>query len=60
MRLSIKYLAFIVSILASNAIALNVTTISDCPVLQARTSPPKDITDLRADDIKIFGALGDR
>lgn len=58
MKLSMKYL--MLSILISNVIALNVTTISECPVLNPRTSPAKDVTDLRVDDIKIFGALGDR
>ncbi|KAI7882801.1 uncharacterized protein EV154DRAFT_545536 [Mucor mucedo] len=55
--LSITYLAF--GIFVRNVIALNVTTIAECPTLSPRTSPAKDITDLRVDDIKIFGALGD-
>lgn len=58
MKLFMKYLTL--SILVSNVIALNVTTISECSVLNPRTSPAKDVTDLRVDDIKIFGALGDR
>ncbi|KAI8083693.1 hypothetical protein BDF21DRAFT_336998 [Thamnidium elegans] len=37
---------------------INVTDISQCPTLSPRT-PPTSVHDLRADDIKVIGALGD-
>ncbi|KAI8087473.1 hypothetical protein BDF21DRAFT_486033 [Thamnidium elegans] len=43
----------------ASVIAANVNSISECPSLPARVAPAKDITDLRIDDIKIIGALGD-
>ncbi|KAI9259803.1 SGNH hydrolase-type esterase domain-containing protein [Helicostylum pulchrum] len=43
----------------SAILAATVTSISECPSLPSRASPAKDITDLRIDDIKIIGALGD-
>ncbi|ORZ13271.1 hypothetical protein BCR42DRAFT_330935 [Absidia repens] len=46
-------------VLTSGVFGASVTSISNCPALTARTSPPKDITDLRPDDIKVLGALGD-
>lgn len=49
-------LLLIVSLVA----ALHVTDISHCPALAIRALGPRDITDLRPGDIKIFGALGDR
>lgn len=48
-------LLLIVSLVA----ALHVTDISHCPALAIRALGPRDITDLRPGDIKIFGALGD-
>lgn len=39
---------------------MNVSDISDCPALTLRALIPTDVTDLRVDDIKIFGSLGDR
>lgn len=48
-----------VTVVAST-MALNVAKIADCPALSARNSSAKDITDLRIDDIKVVGALGDR
>lgn len=39
--------------------ALNVTNIQDCPALTPR-SGPVNAQDLRIDDIKAIGALGDR
>lgn len=39
--------------------ALNVTNIKDCPSLTPR-SGPANVRDLRVDDIKVIGALGDR
>ncbi|ORY98046.1 hypothetical protein BCR43DRAFT_546773 [Syncephalastrum racemosum] len=44
---------------AQSVVALNATTIGDCPALSARTSAPKGVTDLRADDISLIGAMGD-
>jgi hypothetical protein len=58
-----KYLVLAFSIILSTlttATALNATAIKDCPALTPRSSSPVDITDLRIDDIKIFGSLGDR
>ncbi|KAI8875872.1 hypothetical protein K501DRAFT_201698 [Backusella circina FSU 941] len=43
----------------SNVFAASVASISDCPALSPRTSPAKDITDLRIDDINIVAGLGD-
>lgn len=43
-----------------STMALNVANIADCPALSARNSAAKDVTDLRIDDIKVVGALGDR
>lgn len=45
---------------AATVLAANVASISQCPALPPRTAPAKDVTDLRIDDIKIVGALGDR
>jgi hypothetical protein len=39
--------------------ALTVSSISSCPALTPRTSPPADVTDLRIDDFKVVAALGD-
>jgi phospholipase B1 len=38
---------------------LAVADISSCPKLPARSSPPRSVQDLRPDDIKVIGALGD-
>jgi phospholipase B1 len=46
--------------MVASAIAVNVASISQCPSLPARATPAKDVTDLRIDDIKVIGALGDR
>lgn len=45
---------------AASTMALNVANIADCPALSARNSTATGITDLRIDDIKVVGALGDR
>lgn len=37
----------------------NVTDINDCPALTPRHGGPKSVHDLRMDDIKVVGALGD-
>ncbi|KAI8971232.1 hypothetical protein BDB01DRAFT_811815 [Pilobolus umbonatus] len=39
--------------------ALNVSTISECPNLIPRSTPPVDVTDLRIDDFKMIAGLGD-
>ncbi|KAI7882453.1 hypothetical protein K492DRAFT_160574 [Lichtheimia hyalospora FSU 10163] len=39
--------------------ALTASTIGDCPSLAPRSSSPTSIHDLRPDDIKVVGALGD-
>ncbi|KAI8084633.1 uncharacterized protein BX664DRAFT_266357 [Halteromyces radiatus] len=46
-------------LMISSVLGTTVTTPGDCPALTPRTSPPVDITDLRPDDIKVLGALGD-
>jgi hypothetical protein len=38
----------------------NVTNIKDCAALTPRDHGPKNVYDLRVDDIKVVGALGDR
>jgi hypothetical protein len=49
------------SILVTSALAtLNVTDISQCPPLTSRDTPATNVRDLRIDDIKVVGALGDR
>lgn len=51
----------IITLTASQlANALTASTIGDCPSLAPRSSPPSNIRDLRPDDIKVIGALGDR
>ena len=42
-----------------NVYTLNVTHISMCPALSPRPAPTS-AHDLRPDDIKVIGALGDR
>ncbi|KAI7901119.1 SGNH hydrolase-type esterase domain-containing protein [Cokeromyces recurvatus] len=42
----------------TTVMSLNVTNIKDCPALTPRTSPTS-VHDLRPDDIKVVGALGD-
>lgn len=41
-------------------VTANVESITDCPKLAPRKTSPKDVTDLRADDIEVVAALGDR
>ena len=36
------------------------SSISECPKLPGRTSPPTNPRDLRPDDIKVIAAMGDR
>ena len=55
----ISVLALALSVLASIGETKNVTQISDCPALTPRNGP-RDASDLRPDDIKVLGALGDR
>ncbi|KAI9478661.1 MAG: hypothetical protein EXX96DRAFT_571769 [Benjaminiella poitrasii] len=50
---------FALSSLVAGSVALNAATIAECPALTPRKTPAKDVTDLRIDDIKIVGALGD-
>lgn len=45
--------------LVSIGFAKNVSDVKDCPALSRRT-PSISVNDLRADDIKVIGALGDR
>jgi phospholipase B1 len=37
-----------------------VSKIEDCPSLSSRSTPADSVFDLRPDDIKVVGALGDR
>ncbi|KAG1447421.1 hypothetical protein G6F56_009267 [Rhizopus delemar] len=50
------YFLFIASL---GLVSADVTSISECPKLAARTSAAKDVTDIRMDDIKVVAALGD-
>ncbi|CEP16713.1 hypothetical protein [Parasitella parasitica] len=45
--------------LASVDASTNVTDIKDCPALKPRSDGPQNVHDLRMDDIKVVGALGD-
>jgi hypothetical protein len=45
--------------LASVDASMNVTDIKECPTLTPRAAPTS-VHDVRADDIKVVGALGDR
>ncbi|CAO0790875.1 unnamed protein product [Mucor circinelloides] len=47
------------SVSVASVLAANVANIASCPALTPRTTPAKDVTDLRIDDFKIVGALGD-
>jgi hypothetical protein len=49
----------LISTLAVNGAYQYADRIEDCPLLQPR-APPTSVRDLRADDIKAVGALGDR
>lgn len=49
----------VISVTLASAFAASVASISNCPALTARTTAAKDVTDLRIDDFKIVGALGD-
>ncbi|KAI9252091.1 hypothetical protein BY458DRAFT_463231 [Sporodiniella umbellata] len=52
-------LSSIVLIASLGLISADFASISECPSLAPRTSPPKDVTDVRVDDIKIVASLGD-
>ncbi|KAF7727757.1 hypothetical protein EC973_007216 [Apophysomyces ossiformis] len=43
----------------STGLAVNVTSIGNCPQLSPRKQPAADVTDLRIDDIKVVSAMGD-
>ncbi|EIE79175.1 hypothetical protein RO3G_03880 [Rhizopus delemar RA 99-880] len=55
------YLKFItlIFVVILELVSADVTSISECPKLAARTSAAKDVTDLRIDDIQIIAGLGD-
>ncbi|KAI9280017.1 hypothetical protein BY458DRAFT_430914 [Sporodiniella umbellata] len=40
-------------------VSAQVNSISKCKTFRPRGKPPKDVTDLRIDDIKVVGAIGD-
>ncbi|CAO3607775.1 unnamed protein product [Cunninghamella echinulata] len=54
-----KSLLFVVPFITTLVAGLSVSSISQCPSLTPRATPAKDITDLRPDDIKVMGGLGD-
>ncbi|KAI8047025.1 uncharacterized protein B0P05DRAFT_567136 [Gilbertella persicaria] len=56
-RLTCLFVLALVTLTSVNA-AKNVTRIEDCPALTPRNGP-RDVHDLRPDDIKVVGALGD-
>ncbi|KAF1799439.1 hypothetical protein V8B55DRAFT_1579453, partial [Mucor lusitanicus] len=49
----------VLSVSVAGVLAANVANIASCPALKPRATPAKDVTDLRIDDFKIVGALGD-
>ncbi|KAG2230357.1 hypothetical protein INT48_002810 [Thamnidium elegans] len=51
-------LSLVLTTLTTFNVALNVTSIDKCPTLTPR-NPPTNVNDLRVDDIKVIGALGD-
>lgn len=55
----LSVLFIVIAFYASIAYSVNVTHISECPSLSSRTAPTS-VHDLRADDVKVMGALGDR
>ncbi|KAG1546813.1 hypothetical protein G6F49_010388 [Rhizopus delemar] len=60
-KVKMLYLKFItlIFVVILELVSADVTSISECPKLAARTSTAKDVTDLRIDDIQIIAALGD-
>lgn len=55
-----KLTLLLLSVISIVSVAsINVTNIDECPSLTPRASPDS-VHDLRADDIKVVGALGDR
>ncbi|PJF16852.1 hypothetical protein PSACC_03346 [Paramicrosporidium saccamoebae] len=52
-------LTIVVSHIAAAAAQRYAADIRQCPVLEPRSNPPKDIGDLRPDDIGVIMALGD-
>lgn len=55
----INILLLVLTTLTTFNVALNVASIDKCPPLIPR-NPPINVNDLRVDDIKVIGALGDR
>ncbi|GAN07733.1 phospholipase a2 [Mucor ambiguus] len=54
-----KISILVLSVSLASVLATNVANIASCPALKPRATPAKDVTDLRIDDFKIVGALGD-
>ena len=50
----------VLSVLVQLSLSLSVSNIGECPPIPARSSGPANIRELRPDDIKVIGALGDR
>ncbi len=59
LKIANLFLLATIGLLSVEAAGKNVSDIRDCPPLTSRT-PPKSVHDLRPDDIKVIGALGDR
>ena len=65
---SLLMLAFIIQLVATTVAQQSpgpvdgtyAKEINECPHLKPRSSPPAGPHDLRADDIKVIAALGDR
>ncbi|KAI9025840.1 hypothetical protein CLU79DRAFT_789620 [Phycomyces nitens] len=49
----------VLSALLTGTEARNADSIDKCPPLKARRNSPKDVTDVRIDDIKVISSLGD-
>lgn len=49
----------VLSASVASVLAANAANIASCPALKPRATSAKDVTDLRIDDFKIVGALGD-
>jgi phospholipase B1 len=60
MRFLVASLAVLGSVFISGSEALTASTIAGCPALAARAKAATSVADLRPDDIKVVGALGDR
>lgn len=60
MRFYFAPLALSALLFISSSQAATAPSIEQCPALKPRASPAVNVNDLRPDDIKVVGALGDR